>query len=306
MLILRSDGNHMFDVMIIGGGPSGLSAALVLGRAKRSVLVIDNEQARNLVVQSSHGFLTRDAISPKELRQLAKKELKKYKTVQFCYGTAINLQQSHSTFTIEVGSLQFSAKKVIVASGLKEQLPNINGLKDLYGKYVFSCPYCDGWELRDQKLTVIGNGDKLIEYVKLIRQWSNEIEILTGGPRTFTNKDYDELKHRRIPIMEEEISGFFRERNELQIALSNGVVITCDAAFLLKTNAKQQMILPEHLQVKLKKNGSYETSLHGQTIQRGLYIIGDAAKRFTGLVGAASEGYEAGVHLNKELVEEEW
>jgi thioredoxin reductase len=136
------------DCAIIGGGPAGLNAALVLGRARRRVLVFDDNHPRNAVTQESHGFVTRDGVKPHEFRAIAHQELRKYPSVdvQHVRVTAIRKASDAFAITTEKGDV-FSAKTVLLATGLKEILPPIDGLHDYYGKSVFCCPYCDGWEL---------------------------------------------------------------------------------------------------------------------------------------------------------------
>ncbi|WP_062046547.1 NAD(P)/FAD-dependent oxidoreductase [Bacillus sp. JCM 19034] len=224
----------MYDVIIVGGGPGGLSAALVLGRARRNVLVIDNEMARNFVVNQSHGFLTRDSVSPKKLRQLAREEIEKYETVQFIMMTAERIKKEGETFTIQSGIHTYEAKKVIIATGLKERLSSIKGLKEVYGNLIYSCPYCDGWEYRNKKLVIIGNGDNLLNYVKLIRTWSQDISVSTNGQITCSKEDRTSIKNRQIPIVEDEIVEIFSDADKLKILYSNGHVIDYDAGFCCK------------------------------------------------------------------------
>lgn len=299
---------RLLDVVIIGGGPGGLSTALVLGRSRRTVVLIDDGKPRNAVTHLSHGFLTRDGVKPFELRNIAREQLKQYKTISLYDDYVQTVQYEENGFqTITRNGEHFVSRKVLFATGLKEELPPIPGLDEIYGTSVFPCPYCDGWEHRDQPLAVIGNGEKLLNYTKMIHHWSKDLVVCTNGPASITQQEKQELTHHHIRLVESPIRELMSRGGQLnQIILQSGESIKRSVGFLLDTGAKQATMIPQQLGIKLDELGSFETKGHGTTNVKGLFIIGDAAKRFTGLIGAASEGYAAGVVLNHELVEEDW
>ncbi|MCL7748262.1 NAD(P)/FAD-dependent oxidoreductase [Halalkalibacter alkaliphilus] len=296
------------DVTIVGGGPGGLSAALVLGRSCRSVVLIDSGHPRNEVTYESHGFLTRDGIKPFELREIALEQMKKYDKVTIIDDLVEDVKNEDARFktTTRTGRI-ISSRKIIFATGLKEHLPMIRGLKQTYGKSVFSCPYCDGWEHRDLPLAVIGNQKDLIHYIRLIYNWSQDLLVATNGPAELKEKEKKEVAEHGIRLIETEIKEITSTDGLLkEIVFADGETINRKAAFIVNTGAEQATMLPEKLGVTLAENGAFETKEHGKTSVNGLYIIGDAAKRFTGLMGAAAEGYETGVNMNHEFVEEDW
>ncbi|MDT8859774.1 NAD(P)/FAD-dependent oxidoreductase [Alkalihalobacillus sp. MEB130] len=296
------------DVTIVGGGPGGLSAALVLGRSCRSVLLIDSGHPRNEVTYESHGFLTRDGIKPFELREIAHEQMKKYDNVTIVDDVVDKVEQETDRFkTTARSGMVISSRKIIFATGLKEHLPEIRGLKDVYGTSVFSCPYCDGWEHRDFPLAVIGNQKDLIHYIRLIYNWSQDLIVMTNGPAILTKKEIEEVESHNVRLVQTKIKELFSADGLLQeVVFEDGETIKRKAAFIVNTGAEQATMIPKDLGVPLTKKGAFETKEHGKTKIPGLYIIGDAAKRFTGLMGAASEGYETGVHMNHEFVEEDW
>ena len=177
------------DCAIIGGGPAGLNAALVLGRARRTVLVFDDNQPRNAVTQESHGFLTRDGVKPDEFRTLAHQDISKYPSVEIQHVRVTAIRHADASFeiTTEKGDL-LSAKTVLLATGLKELLPTIDGLHDYYGKSVFCCPYCDGWELRERPLVVISEGPHTFNLVKVVWNWSHDLLLCTNGHQLLTRE----------------------------------------------------------------------------------------------------------------------
>src|SRR6476620_11218285 len=154
--------NMLFDCDIIGGGPAGLNAALVLGRARRNVILFDNNNPRNAVTQESHGFITRDGIKPKEFREIAHKELSKYPSVRYAkreITSVIRNNSNNEQLLFELVTLEnderYQSKTIIIATGLKDVLPSIDNISDYYGRSLFHCPYCDGYELGDKPLVVI-------------------------------------------------------------------------------------------------------------------------------------------------------
>src|SRR5687767_12385523 len=142
----------MYDVIIVGGGPAGLSAALVLGRCRRTVLVIDQGKPRNAAAQAMHGYLTRDGINPSDLLHLARRELRRY-GVEFRRDEVTQAKRQRDRFEVVTHKRErFRSRKLLLATGIRDQLPRIEGLTELYGISVHHCPYCDGWEWRDRAL----------------------------------------------------------------------------------------------------------------------------------------------------------
>ncbi|MDF2653355.1 MAG: NAD(P)/FAD-dependent oxidoreductase [Paenibacillus sp.] len=167
---------QLFDVAIIGGGPAGLNAALVLGRARKNVAVIDAGRPRNAVTREVHGFLTRDGIGPSEFRRIAKEEISAYPSVSFVAGTAVSIVGTNGWFQIETEKGQiFASKKILFTVGMKDLPLAIPGLAEVYGKSAFVCPFCDGWELRDQPLVIINKGATLMHLAPLISGWTNRM-----------------------------------------------------------------------------------------------------------------------------------
>src|SRR2546427_10134636 len=207
----------LVDCAIIGAGPAGLNAALVLGRARRRVLVFDDNRPRNAVTQESHGFVTRDGVKPHEFRAIAHQELSKYPSVDIQHMHVTGIRHAADAFeiTTEQGDV-FFAKTVLLSTGLKEILPPIEGLHDYYGKSLFCCPYCDGWELRDRPLVVISEGPHTFHLVKVVWNWSHDLLVCTNGHQVLTKEQQETLHKKGIPVMEDRITALVGKRGQLE------------------------------------------------------------------------------------------
>jgi thioredoxin reductase len=177
-----------YDVLIVGGGPAGLSAALVLGRARRRVLVLDAGTPRNAASQALHGFLSRDGIAPSELLRISREQLEKYETIHLLTARVEDGVCAEDGFEVTTANgRRFRGRKLILAMGVVDALPSIEGLRELYGRSVFHCPYCDGWEVRDQPLAVYGQSDALGGGLALeLLLWSRDVVMCTDGPSALT------------------------------------------------------------------------------------------------------------------------
>lgn len=297
-----------WDVAVIGGGPAGLSAALLLGRSLRSVILIDNDQARNAAAKVSHGYLTRDGIAPGELRRLAREELRRYPTVSLLSGTATATRAHGDGFitTLSDGR-QFPSRKLVIATGYADHLPAIRGLRETYGISVFPCPFCDGYERRNEPMAVFGRGKQVYHFTKKLFNWSKDLAVFSDGPSELAGHQRDELGQRGIRLFEEPIEELASRDGLLNaVILRSGETIPRTSGFIADTGASEASDIPDNLLVPRDKTGKFDTLAHGKTTVDGLYIIGDAKNAFTGLVGAAGEGYEAGTILLRELAEEDW
>lgn len=172
----------ILDCAVIGGGPAGLNAALVLGRSRRKTILFDDNKPRNTVTSESHGFITRDGINPQELKRIAQEELSNYPDVRTENKRVHRINKENSLFKVETESGKvYSAKKIILATGFQEVLPDIPQVKDFYGKSLFNCPFCDGWELRDRPLAVVADDHKAFHLAKLVSNWTHDLIVFTNG-----------------------------------------------------------------------------------------------------------------------------
>ncbi|MGY5343226.1 NAD(P)/FAD-dependent oxidoreductase [Paenibacillus glucanolyticus] len=297
----------MYDAVIIGGGPAGLSAALVLGRARKQVVVIDEGRPRNKVTRETHGFLTRDGISPSEFRRIAKEQISVYPSVRFVEDTAAAVTGVDGDFQITTGQgTIYHSKKLLFAVGKKDSPLDINGLADVYGKSAFVCPYCDGWELRDQPLVVISNGAGAFHFAKLIAGWSERYTICTNGPDEWTEEQREELKQHNIPVFNAPIESIESSGGMVeQVVLEDGTRIPCTGIFFAPKLVSGSD-LPASIGCEFNEAGSIVADAYGKTSVPGVYSAGDAATEMYQAIAAASSGSIAAAGLNGELLAERW
>lgn len=296
------------DCAIVGGGPAGLNAALVLGRAKRTVALIDSGKPRNSVAHASHGFLTRDGIQPAEFRRIAYEEVLRYPSVQHWQSEASQITRSANGFSVQLSSgEQVQARKLILAVGLKEVLPDIEGIDDFYGTSLFNCPFCDGWEHQDQRLVIVSDSPHLFHTVKLLYNWSKQLTVCTNGKQLITEEQRQQLQQKGIELNEKVVARFTGSNGTLeQIHFADGSHITCDAGLIaptLITNTAFQQALG----YETEENGAIVTNPMGKTTADGVFAAGDSAYVMPAqLILAAASGSKAGAAVVGELIEEDW
>src|SRR5687768_12786339 len=199
-MMSQSEGEpRLWDVVIVGGGPAGLSAALVLGRCRRRVLLCDSGRPRNYVSHELHGFLTRDCSEPAQLRRIGREQLQRYRTVEVRDVLVKDAAPHVQGFEVELQSGQrVGCRKLLLASGVRDDLPEVAGFDELYGKTAFHCPYCDGWEWRDQAVAVFGRGEKGKALALELLGWSRDIVLFSDGEEILSEDAQDELTRNGI------------------------------------------------------------------------------------------------------------
>ncbi|WP_435303364.1 NAD(P)/FAD-dependent oxidoreductase [Paenibacillus amylolyticus] len=302
-----SNMNQLLDVLIIGGGPAGLNAALVLGRARKNVVVIDDETPRNWVTRETHGFVTRDGASPREFRKAAKEQIATYPTVQFASDTATAITGSDGDFEVKTTQgASYRTKKILFAVGKKDLPLDINGLTEVYGKSAFVCPYCDGWELRDQSLVIIVSGDKALHMAKVISGWTERYTICTNGSDSLTDEQREELKRHNVTVFNAPIQSINSEEGMVQqVVLNDGTAIPCTGVFFqpkLFTGSE----LPKAIGCEITESGTVIVDASGKTSVAGVYSAGDASSEMYQAITAASLGALSAVSINNELNFEKW
>ena len=207
----------MYDAIVVGGGPAGLSAALVLGRARRRVLVVDGGEPRNAPAAAAHGVFTRDGTLPDELLRIGREQLRPFLTVELRATEATAAERVPDGFAVTLGEGSTErARKLILATGVRDELPDIPGFRELFGRGVFHCPYCHGWEACDQPLAVYANGEVAMHLAPLVRNWSADVVLLTDGPAEISADDRAKLAGLNIRIREERVARIEEEPDDLR------------------------------------------------------------------------------------------
>lgn len=297
----------IFDCMIIGAGPAGLSSSLTLGRARRKIAVFDDGTNRNRVTHSSHGFITRDGIKPQEFKQIGLFELKNYPSVSYFYSTITEITKDlgNDRFIAKTtDGKEFVAEKVILATGIREAF-SIPKVRDYYGKSLFSCPYCDGWELRDKPLIVLAeNEEHALHMAKLVYNWSKDLIVLTNGVELSKNGVH-ELHKRRIKIISEPIKNLIGDDGYLQkIEFVTGETVKRSGGFVVPAFYRPNQFA-EHLGCEIQENGTVVTDGFGRTTQKNIYIAGETEKSGpSSLIISAAEGNRTAVSVNTDLTME--
>jgi thioredoxin reductase len=297
----------MWDVVIVGGGPAGLNGGVMLGRSRRRVLLCDAARPRNARSRGVNGFLTREGTSPAEMRRLGREELRRYPTVTLRDVEVATARRAGENFEISLATgEEMLARKLLLAPGLMEDAPAIEGARELYGRGVFNCPYCDGWELRDQPFAVYGGGrgGEIVGFVEELLVWSRDLVLCTDGPAGLADEDRRRLEARGVAIIEENILRLEGGDAGLErIVLASGRGLERRALFFTLPECRQSPLI-EQLGIDQTQRGAVATGHCERTNVPGLYVAGDASRRVHFAVVAAAEGAMAGFAINAELVEE--
>ncbi len=296
-----------FDVIIVGGGPAGLSAALVLGRCRRRVLVCDAGNPRNAASHGLHGYLSRDGIEPAEFLRIGREQLRGYETVELRQIEVSDARGLSDGFEITLSNDErVSSRKLLLATGVVDEIPEIEGLAAFYGRSVFHCPYCDGWESRDQPLAVYGRGENGTGLALELTLWSRYLVLCTDGASELSGEEIERLAGHNIPVREDKIRRLEGSDGALErIVFANGESLEVRAMFF-STGQQQRSDLPQKLGCEITEQGCVQTGDYEMTNVPGLYVAGDASGLVQFVIVAASEGAQAAVAINKELMKEDF
>lgn len=295
------------DVAIIGGSYAGLSAAMALGRSLRNVLVIDSGLPCNRQTPHSHNFLTHDGEVPAVILAKAKEQVMRYATVAFKNGVAVAGKIQNGRFQIETSDGgNFYARKLLFATGVKDNFPAIAGFAECWGISVLHCPYCHGYEVRNEKTGIIANGDMAFEIARLIRHWTNELTLFTDGASTLTETQKEKMAHHRIHIIETEIAHIEHENGYVKfVHLENGERVALKAIYS-RPALTQHCPIPQALGCEMTEHNLLKVDAFQRTSVPGIYAAGDNATMMRSVSLAVAHGSFAGAAINKEMMEEQF
>lgn len=295
--------SKIVDVVIVGGGPAGLGAALVLGRACKRVLLCDQGEPRNARAREIHNFITRDGVPPAEFRALARVDLARYETVECVPRAVLGAARIEEGFAVRLddGS-EIIARRLLIASGVVDTPPAIPGAAALWGKHIFQCPYCHGWESRGQRWGVLLPSEAMAEWALLFLSWTTQLTVYTNG-LTLSAEAASRLRNAGLRLetdpIDQVVAGGEGGEQLTGIRLRSGELIACDLLFAVPAQRPTPLVLQLGLDLEgacaARVNDRRESSVPG------VYVAGDAGSPIQGAIMAAASGTMAGAMLNHEL-----
>ena len=303
----------MYDVVVVGGGAAGLSGALMLGRSRRSVLVIDAGEPRNAPASGVHGFLTRDGVSPTELLEAGRAEVRGY-GVQVLDGRVASAESVDGGFTVELeDGNQVGARRLLVTTALVDELPDIPEVRERWGRDVLHCPYCHGWEVRDQPIGILGTGPMSVHQAMMFRQLSADVALFRHTSPTLSEEQAEQLAARDITLVDGEVSSLEVHDDRLAgVRLRSGEFVPRQAVVVAPRFVARADVLSalglEATDRELAGHvlGSYvPADTTGATTVPGVWVAGNVTNPFGQVAAAVNEGAQAGAHINADLISED-
>lgn len=299
------DNNHIYDVVIIGGSYSGLSAAMALGRSLRTALIIDGGMPCNRQTPHSHNFITQDGETPAAIAAAARKQVAAYSTITFVDGYAVAAEKTSEGFNIATRQgQQYHGKKLILATGIKDTFPPVTGFAECWGISVVHCPYCHGYELRGKRTAIYANGDKAFHLASLVHNLTDGITILTAGEATFHIEQLEKLRRNSIQIVEQDIKSIAHTDGYMHnVVLNDGSSINFDAMYAA-LKFTQHSDIPASLGCDTTEHGHLKVDMFQKTTVEGIFACGDNSSMMRSLATSIYTGNIAGVMANMELTNE--
>ena len=299
--------NQNYEVIIIGGSYSGLSAGMALGRSLRKTLIIDSGKPCNIQTSHSHNFITQDGKTPKEISSSARAQVEKYNSIKFYSGIAISGARKGNGFEVRTDSGDvFQAKKLVFATGVRDIMPAIKGFAECWGISVIHCPYCHGYEVRNEKTGILGNGEIIFEFSKMINHWTKDLTLFTNGKSVLTNEQTDKLKKHNIKIFETEIDVFEQSNGQIENVVFKDRSKISMKVIYAKIPFEQHCDIPKQLGCELNEQGLIKIDAFQKTTVPGVFACGDNSFMMRSVANAVAMGTLAGAMVNKEIIDEEF
>ena len=298
-----------FDAIVVGGGPAGLSAALSLGRSRRRVLVAAAGLTRNAPADAAHNVFTRDGTPPAELVRIGREQLAPYDVI-VREEWAVNAERTDDGFAVTFeGGDRLVSRGVVLATGVRDVLPDVPGLAALWGRGVFHCPYCHGWEVAGRRLAVYARGldrERTLHLCRLIRGWSDDVVLFTDGPAHLSAEDRARVERKGIVVREERIERVVGSGGDIEAVVLEGGEAVPRGGLILSPDQVLRSDLAGRLGCPLTADGRVEAELGGRTAVPGVFVAGDIVPGAQSVVSAMASGTLAGATLNHHLLEEEF
>ncbi|MFE6037180.1 NAD(P)/FAD-dependent oxidoreductase [Streptomyces sp. NPDC056452] len=309
-----SDKNQRYDVVVVGGGAAGLSGALALARARRSVLVIDAGSPRNAPASHVHNYLGREGTPPSELLAIGRAEASAY-GAEIVEGEVVAAEKlPDGGFRVVRGDgSTVETRRLLVTTGLVDELPQVEGLAERWGRDLLHCPYCHGWEVRDRAIGVLAVSPMAVHQALLWRQWSDDVVLFRHLRSDFTDEEYEQLAARGIAVVDGEVTGLDVEDDRITgVRVAGGTVIPREVLvvqprFTARSGVLESLgLVPTAMEMGDHLVGTYfEADPAGATEVPGVWVAGNVANLMEQVVGAAAAGLKAGAAMNADLVTED-
>ncbi|WP_234733519.1 NAD(P)/FAD-dependent oxidoreductase [Tellurirhabdus bombi] len=292
-----------YEIIIVGGSFAGLSAALVLGRSLRQVLVLDSGQPANRQTPHSHGFLTRDGDKPTDLLAIAREQALAYPTVRLLTAQATTASGEAGNFVVTTDKGDtFGAKRLLLATGLTEVMPALPGFAECWGISILHCPYCHGYEVKDEAVGILANGDKGFDMMKLIQHWSPNLTLFTNGPSTLTPEQTAKLKEHGLNLVETPVIAIQHNEERMTNLLLSDQTKHALGAMYAHPHLNQKSDLAQQLSCEHDDLGFVKIDEFGRTNVEGVYAAGDTQTMQRQVLVAAANGLKAATTINRELI----
>lgn len=296
----------MYEVIIIGGSVSGLSAAMTLGRSLRKTLVIDSGNPCNKKTPYSHNLLTLDGLSPKKILSTAKKQVLEYPSVTFSQDLVVEIKKYKNHFKIRTSNKELTSQYVILATGLKDELPSIKGFEACWGKSVIHCPYCHGYENKGKITGILANEDAAFHYAKILKNFTKNLVIFTNGKAKLTSDQKKWLKKNAIDVIDKQIQNIHHKNGKIEsLEFKNGSNFPLDVLYA-SVSTSQQSDFAEKLGCEITDAGLVFVETSQQTCVPNVFACGDNSSPIRTLAHEISSGNAAGINVNNELSEHDF
>lgn len=293
-----------YDVLIAGGGPAGLAAALTLGRARRSVLLCDAGPRRNAAAVHVHNFVTRDGVTPDEFRRIGRQQLSSYPGVLIRDARVEEVNGAIGQFevTLSDGS-RVRARRILLTVGMVDEPPAIDGVQEHWGTSIFQCPYCHAWEIQDGRFAYLARSAEAVEFAILLRNWTASVTVLTHGAVLFSDADRERLAAHGVSIEERALARLVGAGDRLAaVAFEDGTTLPCDALFVHPHQHPPPIV--SALRLALDDKGFVQVNHFGETSVPGIHAAGDLVTSVQSAILAAAAGTRTASMLNHGLTSE--
>ena len=290
-----------YDAVVVGGGPGGLAAALAFGRGRASALLVDGGTPRNARAHAVHTFVTRDGTPPKEFRAIAREQLREYPNVEVRDALVTRIAKVDELFEVRFGGESVRARRILLTTGVRDLLPDMPGLAELWGRTVFQCPYCHGWELRDRPWGVLVDTEMMAQMPSFVTNWGSSVTAFTNGT-TLSAEARAKLDAPGISVIDEPIAALRGTDGIEAVELASGTRVAI-AALLMKPPQRPVPLVVD-LGLELDDNGFVKVSQPmRESSVPGIHVAGDAGTMMQSAIVAASEGTTAAAMMNHLLVD---